>query len=77
VLIVEDDERIGASIEQALKAAGSAERRLVQETALYDPATQVHDRTWFVPQADGQETVVRFKSRVYFPQELDNLLRLA
>ncbi len=42
----------------------------------YDLATQIHQRALFVQQR-GQESRVDFTTRVFFPQELDNLLRFA
>ena len=48
----------------------------VYQSSTYDLATQIHERALFVQQ-QGEEARLNFKTRVFFPQELDNLLRLA
>lgn len=54
----------------------TGERVEVTETSRYDDAAQMLHRVWHVTPANGETTYVEFKTRVMFPQELDNLLRL-
>ena len=56
--------------------AASGEKIDAYEASSYDLATQVHERTLFLQHAD-QEAQLNFRTRLYFPQEIDNLLRCA
>ena len=54
----------------------SGTRVEVTETSHYDLATQVSQLRWHLSFADGRKTTLRFRLRVFFPQELDALLSL-
>ena len=54
----------------------TGQRVEVSETARYDLATQVSQLRWHLGFADGRKSTLRFKLRVFFPQELDALLAL-
>jgi SAM-dependent methyltransferase len=58
------------------RVVDSGERLDVYETSVYDWSTQVHERSLFV-QDRGREAQLNLRTRVFFPQELDNLLRCA
>ena len=58
------------------RVADSGEKLDVYESSVYDWSTQVHERTLFV-QDQGREAKLKLRTRVFFPQELDNLLRCA
>jgi SAM-dependent methyltransferase len=50
-------------------------RVAVTETSRYDAAAQIQERVWRHASTDGRETVINFCTRVFFPQELEALLR--
>jgi len=50
---------------------------LVTETSTYDRASQIIHNRWHFRVGDGAEEVVPLNMRVFFPQELDAMLRCA
>lgn len=49
---------------------------VVTETTIYDNARQVNDVKWYyLYEQTGEEEIKKFSMRIYYPQELDALLR--
>lgn len=55
---------------------GAGSRVEVKESSRYDLASQISELDWHLAWADGRRATLHFSLRIYFPQELDALLRL-